>query len=114
MNYYLGVKSLANAADAINELFFMKVLDISTFQVQIKNIDHIKMSVGPASSDNDMSKGVMLYIGGKFTPEEMAEISKMSRHSDKFVTEMVSVFVAGQSVMMQNKGISAAHTILGQ
>ncbi len=102
MNYYLGVKTLRDAANAIDELSFMKVLDKSTLQVQITNIDRIKLSVGPASKDNNLSKGLMIYIGGSFTPREMEEINLLSKLADESVTTMVAEFVARQAVSMKS------------
>lgn len=114
MNYYLGVKTIQDAANAIDELSFMKVLDKSALQVQITNTDRIKLSVGPASKDNDLSKGLMIYIGGSFTSSEMEEINSLSKLADKSVTTMVAEFVARQAAAMQSKGISATHMIWGQ
>ena len=114
MNYYLGVKTLRDAANAIDELSFMEVLDKSKLQVQITNTDRIKLSVGPASKDNDLSKGCMIYIAGSFISSEMEEINNLSKLADKSVTTMVVEFVARQTVAMKSKGISATHMILGQ
>ncbi len=114
MNYYLGVKSIQDAANAIDELSFMKVLDKSTLQVQITNIDRIRLTVGPASKDDDLSKGLMIYIGGSFTSGEMNEIEHLSRLADKSVTTMVAEFVAKQAAAIQSQGKSATHMILGQ
>lgn len=36
MDYYLGVKTIENAADAIDELSFINVLDKTTLQVEIQ------------------------------------------------------------------------------
>lgn len=77
MNYYLVVKAIQDAAKAIDTLSFMKVIDPSILSVQITNIDRINLTVGPASKDDDFSKGVMIYIGGRFTPDEMKEIEGM-------------------------------------
>ena len=37
--YYLGLKTTQDAANAVDELSFMKVLNKSTFEVQIPNDD---------------------------------------------------------------------------
>ena len=114
MNYYLGVKSNQDAANAIDELSFMKVLNKSTLQVQNKKGSRIGLRVGPASKDNDRSKGLMIYIGGSFTSDEMNEIKHLSRLADNSVTSMVTEFVARQAVAMQSQGKSDTHMILGQ
>ena len=114
MNYYLGVKKIKDAANALDELSFFKVLDVSTMQVRITNDNRIYLRVGPASSDDDMSKGVMIWIGGSFTISEMNEIEKLARLADNSVTTMVAEFVAKQAIAMQSKGASASHRILGQ
>lgn len=113
MNYYLVVKAIQDAAKAIDTLSFMKVIDPSILSVQITNIDRINLTVGPASKDDDFSKGVMIYIGGRFTPDEMKEIEGMSKHADKSVTRMVAKFVAKQAVSFQNQDKSATHMLLG-
>lgn len=114
MNYYLSVKTIQDAANAIDSLSFMKVLDQSTLQVQITNDDRIKLSVGPAAKDNDFSKGLMIYFGGNFTSDEMHEIEGLAKFVDKSVTSHVAEFVTRQAVDLQSKGISAIHQILGK
>lgn len=113
-HYYLGVKTIPKAVEAINQLSFMKVLDEETLEVQITGFDRISLTVGPASSDNDLSKGLLIYLGGKFTESEMDEISSLGSLADKNVTKMVAVFVAKQMVTLQKQGSSGIHEILGQ
>ena len=107
MNYYLGVKSLQDAQYAIDKLS-------TGIHSQIQSKGRIKMTVGPASADNDMTKGVMIWIGGEFTQEEIAEIGNLSGLADKSVTDLIMAFVAKQAVNMRNQGLSSSHTILGQ
>ena len=66
MNYYLGVKTIQDAANALNKLSFMKIIDASTLTVEVANSDRIVFRAGPASKDDDLSKGLMLWIGGSF------------------------------------------------
>jgi hypothetical protein len=112
--YYLGVMSIQDAASAVDELSFMKVLDPSTMKVQITNMDRIQLAVGPASSDNDFSKGVMITIGGRFTSAEMNEIEGLGRLADTSVTNLVTEFVAKQAKQMVAQGLPGTHMILGQ
>jgi hypothetical protein len=107
MNFYLGVKNLQDAQTATDEL-------PSSIHVQIRDKGRINMVVGPAAADNDMEKGVMLYLGGNFTQEEMSEIYNLGKYADKSVTDLVVTFVAKQAVNMHNQGLSSPHTILGQ
>lgn len=113
MIYYLGVKSIRDAADAIDELSFVNVLNKSTLQIFTKNHDRITVTVGPASKDDDLSKGLMIVIGGSFTSKEMTEIENLSRLADKSITTMVAEFVARQAVDLQSQSKSVTHMILG-
>ena len=71
------------------------------------------MTIGPASSDDDFSKGLMILIGGSFTSDEMTEIENLSRLADKPVTKLVAEYVARQAVAMQSQSTSVTHRILG-
>jgi hypothetical protein len=113
MLYYLGVKSIPDAADAIDELSFVNVLNRSTMQIFTKNHERITVTIGPASSDDDFSKGLMILIGGSFTSDEMTEIENLSRLADKPVTKLVAEYVARQAVAMQSQSTSVTHRILG-
>jgi hypothetical protein len=93
---------------------FIKVLNEETLEIQITGFDRISLTVGPASSDDDLSKGLMIYLGGKFTEGEMNEIRRLGTLADKGVTNMVAVFVAKQAAAMQKQGLSGTHEILGQ
>jgi len=112
-NYYLGVETINDAANAIDSLSFMKVLDKATLQVRITNDDRIKLSVGPAAKNDDLSKGLMIYLGGMFTDAEINEIKSLSRLANGRVTNMVAEFVARQAVSLQKQGSFATHIILG-
>jgi hypothetical protein len=57
MNYYLGVKTIPDAVDAIGQLSFIKVLDKAAARVQSLT-NRITLVVGPASAYDDLSKGV--------------------------------------------------------
>lgn len=107
MNYYLGVQSLQDAQYAIDKLS-------SGIHSQIQSKSRINMTVGPASADNDMTKGVMIWIGGEFTQNEMAEIDSLGGLADNLVTDLVVAFVAKQAVNMRSQDLSSSHTILGQ
>lgn len=113
-NYYLGVKTVLEAARALGQLPFVKVLDIPTLTTQIMDDDRIVLRCGPASSDNDLSKGVMIWITGRFTPDETVALDRLSGLADPAVTKMVATFVTKQAVDMQRQGIGATHKILGQ
>lgn len=114
MNYYLGVKTIPDAVNALKNLSFLKVLNASTLEVQVFHSDRMNYVTGPASKDNDLSKGLMIWIGGALTDTECQEIEKLSSHADKTVTDMVSEYVARQIILFNSKGISATHFILGQ
>ena len=90
MNYYLGVKTVTDAANALSDLPFLKVLDKTTLNVEVKGIDRINMRAGPASKDNDLSKGIMIWIGGRFTTDEMNALDKLAVYADKSVTRACS------------------------
>lgn len=111
MNYYLGVKSLQVAAQALNSLSFVKILDVSTMRAQITNMNRIEVIVGPAKGE-DMSSGVIVCITGSFTDSEMVEIDKLAKFADKSVIPMVAVTVAQTMVALRQQGISGTHKIL--
>jgi hypothetical protein len=112
MHYYLGVKTIPDAVDAIGKLSFMKVLDKAAVKVQSLT-NRITLAVGPASADDDLSKGLMIYIGGSFTPEEMKEMDNLSVLADKAVTLLVAQYAAKQMIALQSQGKFATHKILG-
>lgn len=112
-NYYLGVKTCEDAARAISNLPFVKVLDVPTLRVRV-NTDRIQLTTGPASADDDLSKGVMILIIGNFTQTETDALKNLAGFADKAVTSLVAVFAAKQMVAMQSQGVSAMHVILGQ
>jgi hypothetical protein len=114
MIYYLGVKTIQNAADALDKLTFIEVLNRSTLQIYNKHYDRTTVTVGPASKDDDLSKGLMIVIGGSFTSDEMTEIKNLSKLADKSVTTMVAEYIARQAVALQSQGKGTTHMILGQ
>lgn len=113
LNYLLGVRSIEDAARAIDELSFMEVLDIPTAQIKITNIDRINVRIAPVSDDSGLSKGFMVWIGGSFTSSEMDEIERLSRLADKSVTPMVQAFMVSQMIAARRQGMSMTCFVLG-
>jgi hypothetical protein len=113
MDYFLGVKTVEDAANALDELTFVKILDRSTLHMRLNNIDRMKIMVAPASEDNDLAKGVMIWIGGGFTTSEMSEIENLGRLADMSVTALATTFVAKHVIARQRAGMATTQMILG-
>ncbi len=79
-NYYLAVKTLQEARKAMVELYFIKILGED--KIQITNINRINLKVFPLTKDGDLSKGVVMWLGGNFADSEMIEITRLSKYSD--------------------------------
>ena len=73
----------------------------------IKGIGH-KMYVMPV----EHSGGAIVFIAGKFTPEEMREIEALRRYEHKPLKQEVASLVANTAVDLQAKGVSATHHML--
>ena len=108
-SYYLGVDSVDTALDAIDTLPFCSVFDRAKAQVQITNIDRIRVMLVPAGD----SEGAIIIITGSFTPEEMLEIETLSQYEHKPLRKEVAEVVAKTVVDLQTKGVSGTHHILG-
>ena len=110
-NYYLGLGSVEAAFKAVDEMSFCKVLNRNTGEIRVVGADRIRVVVGPADADNatQRTQDTLLWFGGAFTSEEMAEIEQLAKHSDPRALKKVAVFVA--TMAAQAKG---THYILGQ
>jgi hypothetical protein len=118
MNYYLGVKTVPDAAKALGRLSFVRVLDPSILKVLVPapHDRRIILQCGPASSDDDLSKGVMILLIGMFTSIEMQEIDLLSNQADPIVTDLIMKFVETKVIPLQKPGQDSfnMHIILQQ
>ena len=98
-NFYLGVASVEAAFNAVDELSFCEVLNRHTGQIRIQNDNRIQVVVGPADGDSVAvrTEDTLLWIGGQFTPDEMAQIEGLAKHSNPRALKKVAVFVAGMA-----------------
>lgn len=111
-HYYLGVKTLEDAAAALERLSFVRVLDPSTMTLEITGIDRIGVVAAPASVDGDLAKGIALAVFGDLTASECQEVESLAGLADEAVTIMVRDLAARNMVALSKGGYGGVHVVL--
>ena len=111
-HYYLGVKTLEDAAAALQRLSFITVLDPSAMTLEITGIDRIGVAAAPASVDGDLAKGVALAVFGDLTASECQEVESLAGLADEAVTLMVRDVCARSMAELSKGGYGGVHVVL--